>query len=336
LGAVLDELAKIEGPALVRTNELGTSLDFRDGLPTFERTLQLFRTLRDSALDNVPLPVLQQLTGAANTVKSTFNQIQTFNPRGQANPTQTRDQLIDAVASQYHGQFGVVAPVVAYSVRKGVDFERLERDAHRSLEEVRNLVGEIRSTKDTAEATLKEVQRAAQQAGVAQHAVHFRDQATLHERRARWWLLASALTAIATFGYGAYNVWYYAFRLPALLTQDGTPVQLTVGTSVQLAVAKVLLFSILSFAVVWLGRTYRAEWHNVVVNQHRQNALSSFETFVKGATDEPTRNAVLLQATQSIFAPQSSGFVAQESDHPAASKILEIVRGFTPHGSDGN
>jgi hypothetical protein len=72
---------------------------------------------------------------------------------------------------------------------------------------------------------------------------------------------------------------------------------------------------------------YRSQWHNHVVNKHRQNALSTFETFVKAASDEQTKNAVLIQATQCIFSQQPTGFVAHDSDGAPSPQILEIVRG---------
>jgi len=62
------------------------------------------------------------------------------------------------------------------------------------------------------------------------------------------------------------------------------------------------------------------------VNQHRQNALSTFETFVKAAADDQTKGAVLLQATQAIFTPQVTGFIAQESDSGGPAQVLEIFR----------
>jgi hypothetical protein len=75
-------------------------------------------------------------------------------------------------------------------------------------------------------------------------------------------------------------------------------------------------------------RNYAASRHNLVVNRHRQNALSSFETFVKGAGDQQTKDAVLLQATQSIFVPQDSGFIRGESTPQPGSQIIEILRGI--------
>src|SRR5207244_10156514 len=101
---------------------------------------------------------------------------------------------------------------------------------------------------------------------------------------------------------------------------------LSTGAFVQLAIAKFIIFSILFSAVLWAARIYRAHRHNYVINKHRQNALSTFEAFAKAAGDSETKNAVLLQATQCIFSPQRTGYLAQENDSEGHSSILEIIR----------
>lgn len=104
---------------------------------------------------------------------------------------------------------------------------------------------------------------------------------------------------------------------------------LTTAQSIQLGLAKLLLFSFLVGGIVWSGRVYRAHRHNYVVNKHRQNALSTFKTFVSSTQDQQTKNAVLLQATQCVFAPQVTGYITQENEASGTPQILEIVRGIS-------
>jgi len=111
--------------------------------------------------------------------------------------------------------------------------------------------------------------------------------------------------------------------------------EISTAQTVQLAIAKIVVFGALYFALVWAGRVYRAESFNLVVNQHRQNALSTFETFVKATSDEHTKNAVLLHATQSIFSHQPSGFTQHYQDATPSPQVLEIVRGIIPGQSGG-
>ena len=321
LREALDKLAEISPESLVRTDELGTSLDFSEGVEVFRRTLVLFESLRESNLDNIPLTTLDQLTQLATQATQIFQSIRSFDPSGQNNPAVVRDSLIKQVADQYQGFFQQISPVVAYSVRKGTDFDRLEREARAGLEEINRLRNQTESEGNAivgqAKAALEQVQRAAAQVGVAQHAVHFKEEAAEHLRRSKGWLIATGLLGAATAGFGGWSLFYYA-------TQAGS---LTTAQFIQLAVSKLVVFSILYLAAFWSGRNYRAQWHNHVVNKHRQNALSTFETFVKASGDDQTKNAVLLQATKSIFSPQVSGFVGGESDSGQSPQILEIIRG---------
>jgi len=48
LESSLNTLAEITAESLVRTDELGTALDFSKGTPVFERTLKLLREKRDA------------------------------------------------------------------------------------------------------------------------------------------------------------------------------------------------------------------------------------------------------------------------------------------------
>ena len=88
----------------------------------------------------------------------------------------------------------------------------------------------------------------------------------------------------------------------------------------------------LYFGIVWSGRIYKAQQHNCVVNQHRHNALSTFETFVNATEDKETKNAVLIQTTKAIFSPQHSGFAAHEKELSTSPQILEIVRSVVGEG----
>lgn len=323
LSAALAPITSLSPESLVRTSELGTSLDFSKGTSIFERTIRLFHDLEQSNLDNVPTNVFQELTTSANEANALFDQIKSFNPAGQGNPAQVRDSLIQQVANQYQTHFSRIAPIIAYSVRKGTDFDVLENQAREALAEVNQLKGELTQTGKNivtdAQSALEQVKRAAAEVGVAQHAIHFKEEAEAHKTASNVWLVITAAFAVATLFYGGWNVWYYMKN-----TVDYTLVQ-----GIQLGVAKLIVFLVLYFGIVWSGRIYRAQIHNFVVNKHRQNALSTFETFVKAASDPQTKDAVLIQATQSIFSPQSTSFGSGEIESSSSPQVLEIIRGVS-------
>ncbi len=320
LQTALSQLAEVTPDALIRTDELGSALDFSNAASVFKRTLGLFATLAESNLDNVPATTLTSLNGSATSANATFKQIREFNPN-QANPAQARDALIQQVVTQYESHFDHISPVIAYSVRKGTDFEALETTARATLATLESTQADqlatIKGFNEESKGILKSIRRAAAEAGVSQHAVFFKEEADEHKAAAKLWLKITTLLGVGTLVLAVVVAMAYILGW----------ITLTGENALQAAIAKIVLFSILYFAVVWSGRNYRAHQHNYVVNKHRQNALGTFEAFVKAASDEATKNAVLLHSTEAIFSPGVSGYLASEKDKSAtAPQILEILK----------
>lgn len=322
LRKVLEQLNAIQPESLVRADVLGKDLSFEAGLPVFRRTLGLFKDLSDCNLDSFPYETLNQLHGQANQVLSYFQQIQGFSiQQHPQNPVQARDSLIQQLRDQWQTYYAVVTPHISYAIRRGTDFDALEREARGTLALQKQLAGDFKTEKDKIlaemQGALERVRQAAAEAGVAQHAIHFKDEAEFHKTQSIYWLLGTAAFAIATIGYALWSLGPQLNDLSAA----------TLPRAFQLVVPRLVVIFVLTFGLVWCARNFAASRHNFVVNRHRQNALSSFETFVKGAGDPQTKDAVLLQATQSIFTPQESGFVKNEGSPNPGSQIVEVIRG---------
>lgn len=322
LQKVLGDLNAIDPETLVRAEVLGKDLSFEAGLPVFRRTLGLFRDLSTCNLENFPFETLTQLHSQANQVLSYFNQVKTFSIQQFAqNPVATRDQLIAQIRDTWHGTFSIVTPSISYSVRRGTDFDALEREARGTLALQKQIGTEFVTEKDKIlaemQGALARVREAAAEAGVAQHAIHFKEEAEFHKKQSLYWLFATIASGIITILYAVYS-------LAPDLTSVG---EISVAHAIELIVPRFVVILVLTFGLVWCARNFGASRHNFVVNRHRQNALSSFETFVKGASELQTKDAVLLQATQSIFTPQDSGFVKGEGVPQLGSQVIEVLRG---------
>lgn len=321
LAKILAELAVIKPDDLVREDVLGRDLGFASGLPYFQRTLRLFRDLAEANLDTVPFTRLQQLARVAEGAMTQFQQVKNFSlQQSPQNPTQVRDTLVQQIRDSFDNHFDLVAPVIAYSVRKGTDFERLEDEARQTVETLKSLVADQEQSRKAmlaeVEGTLEKVRRAAQEVGVAQHAVHFRQEADEHKRVSVKWLVATGLLAIVTVLFGVLSLVYYISQVPTLTT----------GQSVQLALAKLVIFTVLFSTVIWSGRIYRAHRHNYIVNKHRQNALSTFETFVKAAGDDQTRALYSCRPHNASFRRNIAGTL------PRIPKLLDIHRSWRSFG----
>jgi hypothetical protein len=320
LHSILDELATVNPEKLIRLDELGSTLSFEAGLPYFDRTLRLFRTLAESNLDNVPYSVLNRLSTQATEVKNQIDQVRSFSPTD-SNPVSTRDSIINSFRDNYDKRFTEISPVIAYSIRKGTDFELLEREARETVIQSKAMAQEIRKNGEQAsaeaESTLEKIKQAAAEVGVAQHATHFKIESDYHSKTAINWLIATAIIGILTIVWGVFSFKFHAIPV----SNPPQTIEL-----VESFASKIIVLSVLYYTLVWSAKNYNAHRHNFVVNKHRQNALSTFETFVKAANDSDTKNAVLIQATQSIFGAQQSGYIQKDSEQESPNKIIEIMR----------
>lgn len=319
LQGALEELAGITASALAR-QDLGPDLSFESGVIFFSRTLRLFHGLHEADLQDLPFQKMSDLLTAAKRVRVQLRQIQEFSlQKYSSNPLAVRDQFINEVRDSYDDIFNTLAPIIAFTVRKGTDFERLEEQARVTLKRIDASAAEhekaLKVARSDADQLVKEVRQIAQEAGVSQQAFYFKQEADQHEASAKPWLKATVWLAGSTVVVGVLLILFFS------AVTNLTPTQ-----NLQLAISKIVVILVLLSATFWAGRTYRAHRHNAVINRHRQNALTTFQTFAKAASDEPTKNAVLLQATQCIFSPQQTGYVQGESEVGTFPQILEIVR----------
>jgi len=62
------------------------------------------------------------------------------------------------------------------------------------------------------------------------------------------------------------------------------------------------------------------------LNEHRANALATFDIFKGASADEDAKKAVLLQVMQAIFVPQPTGFLKSGPDGQPGTQIVEFIK----------
>ncbi|MGE5783492.1 MAG: hypothetical protein ACM3ZE_02840, partial [Myxococcales bacterium] len=87
--------------------------------------------------------------------------------------------------------------------------------------------------------------------------------------------------------------------------------------------ARSFIVSVISYALVMAFRSYRAERHNEISLSQRINALAVYDAF-KAAASEKVEDAVLLQATEAIFAPQPTGFA--DTEPGGGTHVTELLK----------
>ncbi len=366
LKVAVKAIAELEPGDLVRKEELGRDFHFEAEIPLLEAVVGLFRELNEVELGHLPEGKCAELKDAADSVFDAVRAIALFKPGEVARPADQRKDVADQLRRTYERVFTPVSAVVAYAssrethlgqawegaaravdqieeLRKSADQELraslktveeklrvLRTDSESEMRTLRKrIANELESSQRNAEASLRDydkraegivesIKRAAGAAGVGTRADMFGAEAQRHATARTTWLKASISVAALAGLFAVGNVVY--------LVLCGSP-EIEPGPAIELAVAKILLFSVLYFALVWVVRTYRAASHNEIVNQHRRNALLTFEAFVAASADDQTKEAVLLRATECVFGHQVSGFSDPGRDDGGSSRLLEVIRG---------
>jgi hypothetical protein len=300
-------------------------------LPSFNKTTTTNFTL---PLDDRLIEDLEKERNGTNVfvyLSVTFNAI--INSRPAAAGLQ--QQPIDgAIADPNYGGQDVVRVVPKSEWEEIIHGLHIsDIDSQRKLEEY-----EVRGRQKLKEleATLKSAKEAAELLGIVEHAKFFEDEARNHKRSANWWLTFTILLAVLASVAAGFNFIKAEQLVAQAISQKANGGNLKptdakpegfVGLEIQMTIAKLIILSILLSAGIWAGRVYKAHRHNFIINRHRRNALSTFQTFATGTSDPQIKNAVLLQATTCIFGPQSTGYINQEKETETYPQILEIIRG---------
>ena len=303
--------------SLTREAELGYQLSFKKGELIFKKIIELFKRINTVDLFDVPYNALISFRDQLNHAISIFDQIKSFDPNT-SNPASVRDRLINELEQKYDTYYAVCLPILTAGLLNSNDLAAERTKLTEMLNEISKENENAKSESAKALAEIQEVLEKARQAavevGVAQHFLIFKEEANEHKTLSDLWLkrTVNVLTAIGVLGLALLFV-------PPL--GEGT------HYLIQFTITKVVLLSVLFYGLSICTRNYKAHKHNSILNKHRQNALNTFETFAKAAgNDMQTKNAVLIEATHTIFSNQQTGYLNNDNESDSPNKIIEIFK----------
>ncbi|WP_428273506.1 hypothetical protein [Candidatus Palauibacter sp.] len=304
LASTRESLERVQGfevESLVREKELGAQLAFTGIVEPALRLIGLLDRIPSSTLDDMPNEQLQALQNRADTIHNIFTQVAGFTT-AQSDPKGVRDSLINQIVAQYQPCFNELHPLIAYSHYRAADFQSLEREARETRQRIEKSFadGEARmgAALNDIQQVLAAARTAAAEVGVSQQAIHFQDAADDHKTDSDRWQKRTVWTSGVLFAVAV----FFLFARNLGLDADNVP------EAIQLAVAKVLVFATVSYAVYLCARNFLAHKHNAIVNKHRQNALLTYTTLAEAAHSRADQDVVLTYAAACTFGPQPTGY----------------------------
>ena len=222
------------------------------------------------------------------------------------------DQVGDVLFRAYHSTRTELTPFVLSATTLNGSADELKRLSG----EAKRMVEDIRKSRDEADRARAATQQVAGDSGVTEYQKVFHEAAEKFAKE-KWWGLGALIGLSA--GLGFVSIWWVSVE-PFPPSDQGW------AAGLQVTAGKLFVFGIMSYLVLMAGRAYRAAAHNQIVNEHRRDALKSFRAFVEATSDDATKDAVLVQATHSIFSHRPSGFGHQENDVVPPSHLLELTK----------
>lgn len=309
---------------LTREEELGTQFSFKEVEDYFVKIIDLFKRVKEVNLNEVPFNLLNSFNTQLKSAITYFDQAKDFNPAVN-NSVVVRQGIIEHIRNNYDTYHTHSVPILSVGLLNSNDLS-LERSKMNQL--ITELEIEKKKSKEESEKKLKELndiianaKSFATKAGVSKHSAVFQTESEYHETEAKKWLgyTRNILIAIAFVAIGLAFLGLY-FKENAEI--------------VQFAITKIVVLTALFYGLAITNRNYKAHKHNAIMNKHRQNALSTFETFSTAASaDDQTKNAVLIETTHSIFSNQQTGYLKTEGDSDSNSKIIEIIKSASTKGA---
>lgn len=258
--------------------------------------------------------------------------------------TEVRDggaRAFDLLDRAINSMNGVLAATGRFVVKTGEDYrvdsavtpqslelERRTEEIAKRLGELEGVISqemvadakraenEIKETRATIKRLLSEASKDVTTIKVGDYHKFFAETAGRHKRRAFYWLISTSLLALVTL-FATIGFAWLAYFPP-----DGF------ANNFSATAAKTSIIVVLLSATIWAGLNFRSHQHNAVVNQHRSDALGTFDAFWNAANTPDAKDSVLVQTSGSIHLPQNTAFAGKSgATDPGVIGLIATMSG---------
>lgn len=295
------------------------SITFEKGADDLKRIFEILAHLSLLPLEYLTDSAISQIQSSANSTADVLDRIDKFNIEQQT-PTQVRDALVQELHGQADQLYHHASPWVPFLAYQKGDVAKNIEALTASVSNAKTIVDEaktaIAARQGEIETIITQAREASAAAGAAVFTQDFKNESSDLAARAEKWLKLTALLATVTLG-TALAMWLLPLNgadTPALIQRFG---------------GKIAVLVVLFTATLWCAKTHNALMHLSTVNRHRALSLQTFQAFSHAASDESTKNAVLMEATRAVFGSVPTGFLDGKAGSADGDvKIIEIARTF--------
>lgn len=315
---IVGQINGLNRDTLIKREKWG-EISFEKSKGEFSQIFWFSDQIKSYPLDTLPDSVASTMLQSLNDTYSKLKAIDSFSIN-QGNPSGTSAQLSQELHSSVDRLFLNCAQWIPFLAHQNGDVVRnINALVERTKEAEQILEGakaHCSGKRDEVQKIVQEARDASAGAGAAVFTQNFSEESVKLEKDARKWLIATVVMIAGTVSLAAV---FWGF------TEAG----LDQGQVFQKLTTKLFVLALMLTGTLWCGKCYKALTHLVIVNRHRALSLLTLQAFANAASDSQTKDAVLLEATRSIFGNVPTGYVdslATDNDH----KVVEIIRSGLP------
>lgn len=313
-----DQLARFSNfskETLIHRPEWG-EISFKDASSDLDRIFDIINFFKVLPFNILPDDSLNLIINSVTAINNHFDTINNFSIT-KDNPAQIRDQYIAQTVTHADNLYKNATPWIPFLAYQQGDVAQNIKSLTQAVKDTEKLIND---TKTTIEIKAKEIQdiintarEASAGAGAAVFTQDFSNESINLKTNATSWLRVTGILAIGTVLI-ALGMWLFA---------EGN---LDTGQLWQKFGTKVAVIAILFSATLWCAKIYKALMHQSSINRHRALSIQTIQAFVASVADVQMKDAVVLEATKSIFGNVTTGYIESTNSSDGDLKILEVAR----------
>ena len=317
------DLFEIKDKNFINRDEWG-AINFKQVRHDVESVLRIATELVDLPLEYLPSTVTTKVSSQIISVTKILHNIDSFRIDIIGDPTQLSSRYCDELHQESESLICTIAQFLQFLASRRDDIrdniaaiKNATSEAEQSLRRVKEQEARIEQEQKTVDGIVRTIRQASADIGVEKFTPKFDKEADSLSARSKIWLKVTIGLAIATLV--AACISYFFPEVSQNVTDWDTMYSV---------LSKAAIIAILFAGTIWCGRIYRALAHQATVNRHRALSLQTFQTFVEGTEDKQVRDAVLMAATNTVFANVPTGFVEPSGDQDSKLNIVELSKSF--------
>lgn len=313
ISMTLKGLIDININALIGIERLGKDGAFQNLCDGYEIARQYFLYMHNTDFTKIPVSILKEIKGSISFFPKFVTELQNTDINLLTNAN-FRNDLLSRFDNNFHTLIRNTIHILSYANQISDNRVDIKSQINELISEANSEVDKIAKQSKNATKYLADMQEAAGKIAVSNYAKFFGDEAAINLDSSNKWLRGILVSSVLTIAFVILS--FFFFPIP----DDATIAKIVHYTS-----TKLIVLSILYFLIVWCAKNFNSQRHNYIINRHRENALTTFKAFVDAAEEDiNVKNAVLLQATWSIFSVQNTGYSKDGSETESPNKLIEI------------